>query len=229
LARVKPAGKLTEIADAALAAFGRGGFRLTQMADVAKLCHMSPGALYGYVESKDALFYLAMLQGLRELDPAMPLPVRVGSDDEAMKLLERAAASRLHWPLLSAALKRPKAADFTDEAKGIAGELFDLVLRDRGLIWLLSACSKDLPELAKFHNRRIRGRYLEDFNAWTKKRAAAGQLRPEASTPAAARAVLEMITWMAIHRLHEPIPMNVGDAESRMTVADLAAAALALT
>jgi AcrR family transcriptional regulator len=229
LARAKPAGKLAEIADAALAAFGRGGFRLTQMADVARLCRMSPGALYGYVESKEALFYLAMLRGLRELDPAMALPVRAGSETDALKLLERAAASRLHWPLLSAALKRPRAADFADEARGIAGELFDLVLHDRGLIWLLSACSKDLPELAEFHNRRIRGRYLEDLIAWTKKRAAAGQLRPEAATPAAARAVLEMITWMAIHRLHEPIPMNVSDEESRATAADLAAAALALT
>ncbi len=33
MARVKPAGKLADIADAALTAFGRGGFRLTQMAD----------------------------------------------------------------------------------------------------------------------------------------------------------------------------------------------------
>jgi hypothetical protein len=62
-----------------------------------------------------------------------------------------------------------------------------------------------------------------------RKRAAAGQLRPEASTPAAARAILEMIVWMAIHRLHEPIPLKMTDAESRTTVTDLAAAAMART
>lgn len=227
MARAKPAGKLAEIADAALTAFGRNGFRLTQMADIAKLCRVSAGALYGYVDSKEALLYVAVLSGIGKLDPAMALPVRAASTADMLAALQQEIGRRSHWPFLKAALKREKAASVAEEAEGIAGELYDLVARDRRLIRLLSICSRDVPEIADFHTHKVRGRYLNDLGAYLKKRNAGGQMKADVATPAAARALIEMVAWMAAHRHNEPIPMPATEAEVRGTVQALFAAALA--
>jgi AcrR family transcriptional regulator len=227
MARAKPAGKLAEIADAALTAFGRNGFRLTQMADIAKLCGMSAGALYGYVDNKEALLYAAVLKGLGSLDPAMPLPVHAASTDELVAVLKREIGGRSLWPHLKTALTREKPDNFADEAREIAGELYDLIAQERRLIRLFSICSRDVPEIAEFHTYEVRGRYLADFSAFLAKRHAGGHVKAELATPVAARAGIEMVAWMAAHRHNEAIQMQVTEAEARATVQAFFAAALA--
>ncbi|HEY4343402.1 MAG TPA: helix-turn-helix domain-containing protein [Parvibaculum sp.] len=229
MARAKPAGKLVEIADAALAAFGRTGFRLTQMTDVAKLCDMSAGALYGYVNDKEALFYIAVLTSIGHLDPSMPLPVLAASTEDMLALLQHEIAGRNLWPLLKAALKREKAADVGGETAGIAGELYDLIAHDRRLIRLLDVCGRDIPEIADFFTRKIRGRYFDDFASYLKNRNAAGQMKDAVATPVSARALVEMVAWMAAHRHGEPIPLKVTEEEARRAVQDLFASALSVT
>jgi AcrR family transcriptional regulator len=226
MARVKPAGKLVEIAEAALTAFGRTGFRLTQMSEIARLCRMSAGALYGYVDSKEALLYIAVLQGIGRLDPAAALPVRAASTADMLAALQQEIGKRNLWPVLKTALKREGATHMREEAEGIAGELYDLIAHDRKLIRLLSVCSRDVPEIADFHANKVRGRYLTDFGIYLKKRSESGQVKADVATPAAARALIEMVAWMADHRLNEPIPMPGTEAEARRTVQALFAAAL---
>jgi len=227
MARAKPAGKLLEIADAALMAFGRTGFRLTQMTDVARLCGMSAGALYGYVDSKEAMLYVSVLRAINQLDAAMPLPVPAATTGEMLALLQHEIGKRNLWPLLKAALKRERTAGLSDEAAGIAGELYDLIAHDRRLIRLLDACGRDIPEIADFFTRKIRGRYFEDFALYLKKRNAAGATAAAVSTPVSARALVEMTAWMAAHRHGDQAPMRVDEAEARATVQVLFAAALA--
>ena len=53
------------ILDAALGCFARGGFHATTMHDIAREAHVSPGALYVYFDSKEAL-----IAGLCERDRA---------------------------------------------------------------------------------------------------------------------------------------------------------------
>jgi AcrR family transcriptional regulator len=53
--RMRKPGRLRDIGAAALAVFTRQGFRLTQMADVAREAGISVGALYSYVDGKEAL------------------------------------------------------------------------------------------------------------------------------------------------------------------------------
>ena len=53
-----------DVAAAALGAFCDGGYRLTQIAHVAERLGVSVGTIYRYVDSKEALFHLAMLQAL---------------------------------------------------------------------------------------------------------------------------------------------------------------------
>lgn len=227
MARAKPAGKLAEIADAALLSFGRTGFRLTQMSDVARLCGVSAGTLYGYVDSKEALLYISVLKAINQLDPTMPLPVPAASTGDMLALLQQEIGKRSLWPLLKAALKRERAANMADEAAGIAGELYDLIAHDRRLIRLLDACGRDIPEIADFFTRKIRGRYFEDFALYLQKRNAAGARPAAVSTPVSARALVEMTAWMAAHRHGEQAPIQVSEAEARATVQALFAAALA--
>jgi AcrR family transcriptional regulator len=52
---------------AALAVFTGQGFRLTQMADVAREAGISVGALYSYIDGKEALLELAFAQALGEV------------------------------------------------------------------------------------------------------------------------------------------------------------------
>lgn len=226
MARVKPAGKLVEIADAALTAFGRAGFRLTQMSDVARLCDMSAGALYGYVDSKEAMLYVSVLRAINQLDAAMPLPVPAASTDKMLALLQREIGKRDLWPLLKSALECGRAVRIADEAADIAGELYDLIAHDRRLIRLLDACGRDIPEIADFFMREIRGRYFEDFALYLRKRNAAGATAAAVSTPVSARALVEMTAWMAAHRHGDQASMQTSEAEARAAVQALFAAAL---
>src|SRR5437016_558167 len=70
--------RLKELIAAATRVFIRLGYRRAQMADIAREMGVAPGTLYLYVESKEALFHLALqkaVEGDAEPLPAsLPLP-----------------------------------------------------------------------------------------------------------------------------------------------------------
>ena len=54
--------------------FGRLGYRRTRMADVATQAGLSSGAVYTYVESKEALFHLVFAHAFGQFAEGMPAP-----------------------------------------------------------------------------------------------------------------------------------------------------------
>ena len=70
MARSIPADRFAQLVDAATKTFVARGYRLTQMADVAEALGVAKGTLYGYVESKEALFDACV----RYADGQRPLP-----------------------------------------------------------------------------------------------------------------------------------------------------------
>ena len=58
--RKSPAARLDLMVQAAITVFIRVGYRRAQMADIAREMGVAPGTLYLYVESKEALFDLAL-------------------------------------------------------------------------------------------------------------------------------------------------------------------------
>ena len=56
MARSRPPDRFQQLWDAALRVFGSKGLRRARMADIAREMGVSPGSLYNYVESKEALF-----------------------------------------------------------------------------------------------------------------------------------------------------------------------------
>src|SRR5215469_3190160 len=72
----KPVRPLTEVADAAVRVFTDKGFRRAGISDVSAELGLSHGALYTYVDSKQALLYLALLRTVRpDAVGSLTLPV----------------------------------------------------------------------------------------------------------------------------------------------------------
>ena len=81
-ARSKALRSLDEFAQAGVQCFLRGGYRLTQVADVSAAMGMSAGAIYRYVEGKEALFDISVHYAAHLPINEKHIPVKVGSIDD---------------------------------------------------------------------------------------------------------------------------------------------------
>jgi AcrR family transcriptional regulator len=206
-----------EIAEGALAAFTARGYRQTQVADVARRLGIAVGTIYTQVEGKQGLFNLAMRLALGQ-----PL---AGSDDAAA-LLRRDLAGGSRHPLLTRALARRRPADPKAEVTGIVGELYDLLAARRRLIKLLDRCAWDMPELAELYATRVKGKYIADLTLYVARRMRDGVFASPAAAEATARAAMEAVVWMAMHRHNDAMPPAVDEATARASVVALVAQGL---
>src|SRR5215472_16033161 len=80
---------LSEVADAAVTVFAGKGFRHAGISDVSAELGLSHGALYTYVDSKQALLYLALLRTVQpDAVGSLTLPVAAPPSDEIVELLD---------------------------------------------------------------------------------------------------------------------------------------------
>ena len=154
--RFKPTFRLDTITEAATDAFARHGFRRTQMAHVAQSSQVSPGTMYLYVTSKNALFELALLRALgdpRLFDPGLPFAgsPRTVLVDRVTELLEEVA----QFPELWIAAQRRQVINTPLEYGGITGELFEWAVRHRRTLALIDRCAADWPEVAHAMQRQV--------------------------------------------------------------------------
>ena len=91
--RGKPieAQQLDDVVRAAARVFARLGYRRARMTDVAAEAGLSPGALYTYVEGKDALFHLVVVGS----DPSPSLPVPNPPTEETIAAIDRRLRARV--------------------------------------------------------------------------------------------------------------------------------------
>jgi AcrR family transcriptional regulator len=215
--RKRKPGRAHEIAQAALAVFIRQGFRLTQMADVAREAGISPGALYTYVDSKEALFELALVCALGEVpENNQSYPSR-GFTNTGTVLSDRLAKS-FRWPILTKALKQTRIAP--DVLRKIVGEHFTLFAQHRHLIWLLDRCAADLAELNGFYQTAVRGRCIADFTRAIQLSSVSSRL-PEEDMTARGRALFEIVAWMAMHRHRDRLPPAISDETAREATVEI--------
>src|SRR5215207_6548304 len=125
--RARPEDRLEDVVRAGAAVFARRGYRRTQMADVAREMGVSPGNLYNYVDSKDALFYLVLRRVLGERPGEQPLELPVSGANVAVT--SAWVAKRLDFvsdfPELERAFRRKRPRSYAAEVEAIAGELYD--------------------------------------------------------------------------------------------------------
>jgi AcrR family transcriptional regulator len=210
--------RLTEIAEAAVRVFTRSGYRRAQMSDVAKEAGVAPGTLYLYVESKEALFELALRRALGEALPASELPLPAPEKGALLEEIARRLARNATLPKLATALERPSPGDARAEFQAIVLELYDAIDRYHRALSLVDRSAPDWPELARIFYAQTRLRVVEQLAAYLERRIAEGEL-PEVPDPAtAARLILETTAFFAMHRHNDPDAASITDEAARATV-----------
>lgn len=215
-----------DVAAAALAAFCDGGFRLTQIAHVAERLGVSVGTIYRYVDSKEALFHLAVLEALGEAPDALETPIKVAGTAESARRLHEATANDRLWTGLAAVLAGQAPEDVTAEAREIAEQLYEAMSRQAPVIRLLDRCAHEIPELAEIFDTQVRARLMADLVGWVVRRGVAGA----AGTPSAAvlaRGAMEAIAWLAKTRRGDPTAAWMAEADARAAAVRIFVNALA--
>ena len=224
--RLQP-NRLEQIAEAATRAFGRLGYKRTHMADVAAAAGLSAGAIYTYVESKEALFHLVFVHAfglLPESTPALPLAPPPSGETLALirEGLRRAAAA----PLLRAALDADAPGEVRDELAAVVEEQYDIVERLWPVLAVIEASAVDLPELDEMYFRRARPRRHGALAQYLSKRASTGDLREMPDIDIAARLVTEAVAWFGWHRRDDRDAKVFDDDLARRTVIEFVCDAL---
>jgi AcrR family transcriptional regulator len=202
VARPRPADRFEVLRAAALRVFARKGLRRARMADVAQEAGLSPGALYTYFASKEALFDWVVAHGADPGPVAAParLPLPDPAPGVTEKHLRESIGRALRLPSLDAALARRRAGDTRAELAAIVAELYACIEQTRVAAIVIERSALDLPELFQVFFVEARRGLFERLARYVERRARSGHLRPVAQPAAAARWIVETITWFARHR-----------------------------
>jgi AcrR family transcriptional regulator len=224
--RPLPEDRLEDLIGTAAAVFARRGYRRTQMAEVAHQLGVSPGNLYNYVEGKDALFYLVLRRGFGERPGEQPpeLPVTGASVEVTANWVARRLDFVSDFPELEAAFVRTQPADPHGELEGVVGELYDVLVRVRVGVDVLERSIQDLPELARIF-AGVRRELFARYERYLRQRAADGTVRVE-HPQAVAHLLVELCSWAARRRPHDPEAAQISDAVARQAVCRFTAYAL---
>jgi AcrR family transcriptional regulator len=131
--RKKPDDRFEQLVDAAVVTFIRRVFTRTQMADVADAMGISKGTVYLYVESKEALFDLAIRRADSPSPLALPpkLPVPSPGAGATVDYVTWELAKMRVLRITETLLAKKKRGDGRTELELVVRELFDDLLRHR--------------------------------------------------------------------------------------------------
>ena len=210
---------LNRLMEAGVGVFGRLGLSGAKISDVAREMGVSQGTIYNYVESKEALFYLLVDWWLREGPPPLPevrLPLSAPSEERLLERLRERIEEVFALPHLDAAveeaLKPPD--DPAGELRDILGELYDRTAATRRAADMIERSARDLPALADFFAREVRGPLFTRMERYVRARTEWSLFRcpdPEA----AARLLVETVMYAARHRHGDPQPPGASEDDFR--------------
>lgn len=200
MARKIPEQRFDELVFAAVEVFIARGYRQTQMSDIASAVGVAKGTLYGYVESKDALFILCAAHADRRVPLALPaqLPVAAPPAGSLAALVKQRLNDESIPPALSTALSSESSDNPRAELEAVVGEFYDALERNCRAIKLMDRCA-DHPELREIWQAQGREGPRLALERYLASRIEAGQLRPVVDTALAARLVIEVATTWAVH------------------------------
>jgi AcrR family transcriptional regulator len=212
------ARSLADIAGAAAKVFTQRGYRETGISDVSKALGLSHGALYTYVQSKEALLYVALAWSIRpDLLDDLDIPVQLPAEEEIVALARRWADGE-DFPRLAAALARRRVRSAREEFGEIVDELYSFIETNRDVLALVAQCARELPEMFRFWFVQRRRGHFDALGMYLRKRIQSGHLRDVPDVPTAARFIAETVAWFAWHRLADPDSAMLTDELCRATV-----------
>ena len=206
--------------------FGRRGYRRTQMADVAREMGVSPGNVYNYVDSKDALFYLVLRRmfGEKPGDQPLALPVTGASVTVTSGWVAKRLDFVNDFPQLEKAFARKRPSGQDAEITAIVGELYDVFAQMRVGVYMIERSVEDLPELATAFGE-VRRELFARYERYLRQRTQAGTVKI-AEPAAVAHFIVELCWWAAGRRPHERYARGISDSTARRTVCRFIADAL---
>jgi AcrR family transcriptional regulator len=222
MARAIPPERFGQLIAAATRTFITRGYRLTQMADVAEALGVAKGTLYGYVDSKEALFDAAVRYADGHLalpSPAMlPLPApRPGSTIDYIR--DRIAAEAADMLLVQVCAGDLAIKGAKRELEAVLSDLYRRMARNRTAIKLVDRCAMDYPELANVWFGQGRWAQHQLLVQLIQKKRYRAVEQPEV----VARAMLETLAFWAVHRHFDASPQVLDDAAAEHAVIDLIA------
>jgi AcrR family transcriptional regulator len=214
--------RLDDLIQAAVDLFIHKGYRRTQMADVTRAMGVSPGAIYRYVESKEALFDLVVHASVStDIELAdLPLPIPTPPPGHTLAFLQEAFQRHGRMAALETALICPTENDPRVELEGIVRELYATLARYRQGIKVIERSALDWPELADLWFKGARHGLIDRLQRYLILRSGQGALRAVPDTLAAARLIIETCAFFALHRHYDPSPTLLDDAVAEEAVVD---------
>jgi AcrR family transcriptional regulator len=225
--RSTPPSRLADIARAAVTVFTAKGYRRTLMTDVGRQLGLSHALLYKHVESKEALFQLALYYAIAPESLAeLPTPLPTPAPGEALRPLADWTAGNSTFPRVRAALDTEACDDIRAEFHGILDEYYSIVEDNRVLLALLERSAVDFPELHELYFGKSRRGSVDLLGEYVERRSRSGHLRPFPDAALAAQLIVETVAWFAWHRRDHPAPLDLDDDAVRRSVHYLLEAAL---
>jgi AcrR family transcriptional regulator len=223
MARLRSEDFLERLLRAAMRVFGRKGLVRARMSDVAEEMGVAHGSLYNYVESKEALLYLLVDQGVRDEPAKLPdeLPVRTPSRKKLLKRIEEQIENTFALPRLDAALKKHQLDDPQAELEEIVRELYQRIHQTREPATVLERSAIDQPNLFVLYFVQTRRRLVERLTTYLRRRIEKGCFQPVADPATAARFLLEAVAFFARHRYNDPDLQPGDDEVVRETIVQL--------
>lgn len=229
MARKAPTDRFEQLVDAATRVFIEGGYKRTQMADVADAMGVAKGTVYLYVESKEALFDLAvrLADSPRPLTPPPKLPLPTPAADATASYVASELAKSPVLPLMESLLTKKKRGDARLELEMFVRELYDNLSRHRHGLKLVDQSAKDLPELAAVWFDTARAGLIDQLTRYLEDRIEVRLLRRVPDVRAAARVIIETTVFWAVHRHWDVHPQPIDESAAKETVVHFTVGVLA--
>ncbi len=229
MARKTPPDRFEQLVDAATRVFIEGGYKRTQMAEVADAMGVAKGTIYLYVESKEALFDLAvrLADAPRPLLAPANLPLATPPASATASYVAAELAKSPVPPLLESFLEKKRRGDARFELEIFVRELYDDLARHRRGLKLVDRSAKDLPELAAIWFETARGGLVERLTSYLDDRIGARLLHRVPDACAAARVIIETTVFWAVHRHWDVNPQTIDESKAKETVVHFTVGALA--
>jgi AcrR family transcriptional regulator len=198
-----PPDRIESVVVAAARVFVRHGYRRAQVQDVADELGVAKGTVYGYAESKEALFAAAIrygdgqepLPGVADL----PLPTPPAGAVEAL------VAERLGAEVAQLAVVRAAAApDATVSVGDVVLDLYARLARHRIAIKIVDRCAPELPDLGRVWFGDGRAAQVGVLDSYLTGLANAGRLTLPGPAPLVARTIVESCALWAVHCHFDP-------------------------
>lgn len=178
------------------------------MEDIAKRVGVSKGTLYLYVESKEALFDLALRYADRTdaFEEPTQLPVSTPKPGSTLDYISGRLASDERFRAFAQGLKTRKPRDAKKELEEVVRALYRALYDNRHAIKLVDTCAADHPQLAEMWFRAGRGGVTALLIPFLERRIAQACYTKVPDVPLAARFILESCMLWAVHINWDPHP-----------------------